>query len=60
MIRRARNLRTVAVAVQLVAVLFLTVISLTASDTHGGWAYLVLLLFFFGMTGVGSAWSAPR
>lgn len=60
MIRRARNLRTVAVAVQLVAVLFLTVISLTASDTHGGWDYLVLLLFFFGVTGVGSAWSAPR
>ena len=57
--RRARHLRAIAVGVQMAAVVLLVVLSLTASDTHGGWSYPLLLLVFFGATGIGSAWSAP-
>jgi hypothetical protein len=57
--RRARPLQIVAVAVQLVAAVFLAVISLTADETHGGWNYLVMMLLFFGATGIGSARVAP-
>ena len=57
--RRARHVQMLGVGAQLVAVVFLALLSLTASDTHGGWNYLVLLFVFFGVTGAGSAWLAP-
>jgi MFS family permease len=58
-LRRARKVQLFALGTQLVVVVFLALLSITASQTHGGWNYLVLLFVFFAVTGAGSAWLAP-
>jgi hypothetical protein len=60
LMRHGRGLGVVAVSVQLAAVVFLAILSLTASETQGGSGYLALLFVFFSATGAGLVRSTPR
>jgi hypothetical protein len=56
--RGARWLRSVAVGVQLAAVVSLALVDSTASGTQPGWGFAVVLCAFFAVTGVAAARSA--
>jgi len=58
LIRAARSLRSIAVGVQLAAVVILDILASTATVTHGGSGYVVALFGFFAATGVAAARSA--
>jgi len=58
LLQRARSLGSVAVGVQLAALVILEVLAWTATETHRGSGSAVVLFGFFAATGVGAARSA--